>query len=138
MDMYSIEIEPTYKSPRVVFNALEGKLKIEGKSILVNVEEFYKPLLDWFDEFITMVGFEKVDFTFDIEYFNLASAKRFQFFLIKLKDLKDQGKNVSINWAYASNDRNIYEMGQDLSQMLKLDFNFVGYERLKEKIISQN
>ena len=131
--MYSIEIEPTYKSPRVFFNAANGKLLIEGKSILVNVEEFYKPLLDWFDKFIEQTQLKTIELTFDIEYYNLASTKRFLFFLAKLKSFQEQGNQVIVNWAYSSNDSNALELGQDLSQMIKLDFNFVAYEKLKEK-----
>ena len=131
--MQSIEIEPTYKSPHVVFNAAEKKLKIEGKSILVKVEEFYRPLLNWVDSYINEEDPDSIEFTFDIEYFNLASTKRFLFFLLKLREHQERGKKVIINWTYASNDRYVFEMGQDLSQMLKMTFNFVGYERLKSK-----
>lgn len=136
--MNNIEIEPTYKSPKATFNGSEGILKIEGKSILVNVEDFYRPLLDWFDEYISQPNIDKVEFTFDIEYFNLASTKRFLFFLVKRNELKKQGKDIVVNWVFATNDKYIYEMGKDLSQMLKMDFNFVGYEKLKQKAFSTN
>jgi hypothetical protein len=136
--MNQIEIDATYKSPRIVFNPLEGKLSIEGKSILVKVEEFYRPLIDWFDEYIKSSNLSKVEFTFDIEYFNLASTKRFLYFLVKLKDQKDLGKEITVNWVYSSNDKYVYEMGQDLAQMLKMDFNFVSYEKLKERVFNSN
>jgi hypothetical protein len=136
--MDQIEIEASYKSPRVVFDPVGGLLSIEGKSILVKVEEFYRPLLDWFDNFVEIEDLPKIEFTFDIEYFNLASTKRFLYFLVKLKQLKEEGKDVTVNWVYSSNDKYVFEMGEDLSQMLKMPFNFVGYERLKEKVFSPN
>lgn len=131
--MRHIEIEPTYKSPRVNLDPTVGKMLIEGKSILVNVEDFYRPLLNWMDEFIANPPTDSIEFTFDIEYFNLASTKRFMFFLIKLKELNESGCKVLVNWAFSSNDKYVKEMGEDLSQLLRLDFNFVEYEKLKER-----
>lgn len=133
--MQNIEIEPTYKSPRVVFDPEHGKFKIEGKSILVNVEEFYQPLLDWMDNFIENPTTEEVEFTFDVEYYNLASTKRFLFFLFKLKELKNKDVNIKVNWLYVDQDKYVKETGEDLSQMLGIPFNFVGYKKLHKRNI---
>lgn len=136
--MRHIEIEPTYKSPRVKFDPSIGKMSIEGKSILVNVEDFYRPLLDWMDDFLDNPTQDSIEFTFDIEYFNLASTKRFMFFLIKIKQLEEKGGKVKVNWTYSSNDKYVKEMGEDLSQLLRLPFNFIEYEKLKEKVYLPN
>ena len=109
--MQHIVIEPTYKSPKVDFNPNNGVFKLEGKSILVDVEEFYRPLLNWMDNFAESTKLDKIEFSFDIEYFNLASTKRFMFFLIKLKDLQEKGTQVNVKWAYPSTDANVLEMG---------------------------
>lgn len=131
--MQHIEIEPTYKSPRVIFNPKEAKFMIAGKSVLENVQEFYSPLLNWMDEFLEKSTKKEVEFTFDIEYYNLASTKRFLFFLFKLKDIEEKGGNLKVNWLYRERDQDILEMGQDLSQMLGIPFHFKGYEKLHEK-----
>jgi hypothetical protein len=136
--MQHIEIEPTYKSPKVIFNPSDGRFMIEGKSVLINVEEFYRPLLNWMDDFIENPTADRVEFTFDVEYFNLASTKRFLFFLYKLKDLIERGIKVEVNWRYVNNDKYGLETGEDLSQMLGIPFNFVGYEKLHKKVFSRN
>ena len=128
-----IEIEPTYKTPRIVFNPENGDLSIQGKSILVNVEEFYSPLLNWMSEFIQNPTSEKVKFVFDIEYTNVASTKRFLFFLFKLKELKEKGIEIEVEWQYIETDKYVLEVGKDLSQMLGLSFKFVGYKKLHQK-----
>ena len=130
--MQIIEIESSYKSPKVLFDPKQGIMKLEGKSILVDVEEFYRPLFNWLDEFIENPPCKSVQFTFDIEYFNLASTKRFMFILIKLKEIKEKDVEVDVAWAYASNDKYSLEMGEDLSQMLDIPIAFVAYERVKE------
>jgi hypothetical protein len=132
-DIAPIEIEATYKSPHVRFDPDKGNFKIEGKSILVNVEEFYQPLLDWMDKFIENPTSQRVEFTFDVEYYNIASTKRFLFFLYRLKELKSKGVEVVVNWLYADQDKYVLETGEDLSQMLDIPFNFVGYKKLHSK-----
>ena len=128
-----LEIEPTYKTPRVIFDPQKGDLTIQGKSILVNVEEFYSPLLNWMSEFIEKPTSSKVRFIFDIEYANVASTKRFLFFLYKLKELTEKGVTVEVEWLYIESDKYGLEIGKDLSQMLNLPFNFVGYKKLHQK-----
>jgi len=133
--MQNIEIEPTYKSPLVNFDPKAGKFRIEGKSILVNVDEFYQPLLDWMDLFIENPPTGQVEFTFDVEYYNLASTKRFLFFLFKLSELRKKNVDVKVNWMYIDKDKYVKETGEDLSQMLDIPFNFVGYKKLHKKNI---
>jgi hypothetical protein len=135
--MQYIEIEPTYKSPQVIFNPAEGRFTIAGKSVLMNVQEFYGPLLNWMDEFLEQSDVKEIEFTFDLEYYNLASTKRFLFFLYKLKEIQNKGGSLKVNWLYRNQDTDTLEMGEDLSQMLDLPFNFRGYEKL-HKTVSAN
>lgn len=131
--MHYIEIEPSYKSPKVIFNPEQNKLEISGRSVLINVEEFYRPLLNWLDEYIEQHVNGCIEFTFDLEYFNLATSKRLLFFLFKLHEASKRGGEVKVNWYYPNNDLDVLEMGQDFSKMLHMPFNFIGYEKLKEK-----
>lgn len=136
--MRHIEIEPTYKSPRVILNPIDGLFKIEGKSVLVNVEEFYRPILNWMDEFVESPTSKKVEFTFDVEYFNIASTKRFLFILFKLNQLSEEGIEVKVNWHYVNHDQYGLETGKDFAQMLSLPFEFIGYEKLHTKELQLN
>jgi hypothetical protein len=124
-----LEIEPTYRSPEVIFDPKQGDFKISGNSILVNVEEFYGPLFKWMDEFIENPTTNHVKFVFDIAYTNVASTKRFLLFLYKLKSLIDKGIQVEVDWLYAVEDQFVLEIGNDLSQMLNLPFNLVPYKK---------
>jgi len=49
--MEPLIIEGTAKTPTVNFNASEGLIEIKGRSIPENSIEFYKPLVDWLDEY---------------------------------------------------------------------------------------
>lgn len=120
-----LEIEATYKSPRVNFDPLSGVFKIQGNSILVNVEHFYEPLSSWIDEFIENPTSERLKFVFDIEYANMASTKQFLRFLSKLKKLVAKNIEIEIDWNYMEHDKYVHEVGRDISQMLDLPFNFI-------------
>ncbi len=124
-----LEIEPTYKSPRVNFDPQNGIFKIEGSSILVNVENFYEPLFNWMDEFVENPTAKNLRFIFDIEYTNMASTKRFLLFLYKLKKLVSNNIEVSVDWNFVENDKYVLEVGKDISQMLDLPFNFIPHEK---------
>lgn len=128
-----VEIEPTYKSPKVLLDPRTGQFKIEGKSILEKVDEFYAPLLEWFDSFSKDPSSDKVEFTFDMGYCNIASCKRFMYFLYLIKELKSKNVGITINWIYHSKDSINMERGEDLSQAVGLPFNFIFYEKLHKK-----
>lgn len=130
--MQQIQIEPTYKTPKVSFDPSNGSFRIEGKSILVNVEEFYGPLLNWMDKFVERPTVRKVVFIFDIEYINVASTKRFLFFLYKLKDLSKKDVVVEIEWHHHAHDDYMLEVGQDLAQMLEIPIVFKSYQNLSK------
>ena len=102
---------------------------------MVNVYEFYQPLLDWMDAYIENPLCKEVEFTFDVEYYNLASTKRFLFFLFKLNDLRSKDVSVKVNWSYVDQDKYVKETGEDLAQMLDIPFNFIGYKKLHKKNI---
>ena len=72
--MNSINIDPTVKTPKVNFDAGTGILEIEGRSIPENSTEFYKPIFEWLDNYITSPN-SKTVFNFKLEYFNTSSSK---------------------------------------------------------------
>jgi hypothetical protein len=133
MIMQYLEIEPTYKSPKVTFNPIEGKLVIEGRSVLEKVEEFYRPLLNWLDDYIKQVSQGPLEFIFDLEYVNLATTKRLLFCFYKLHKLQKKGIEVKVTWRYATNDKEALELGRDLAQMFSFTVDFVGYEKLHSR-----
>ncbi|GAI75608.1 unnamed protein product [marine sediment metagenome] len=72
--MEPISIEGSPKTPTVKFDASEGIIEIKGRSIPENSIEFYKPLVDWLDEYqkdplpLTKVNIQ-------LEYFNTLLIK---------------------------------------------------------------
>ncbi len=50
-NMEPIIIEGTPKTPTIKFDAKEGVFEIKGRSIPENSVEFYKPLVDWLENY---------------------------------------------------------------------------------------
>jgi len=56
--MENISIERTHKTPEVLFDAEKHYLELKGISIPEDAEHFYRPLMEWIEEYILYVTAE--------------------------------------------------------------------------------
>ena len=63
----------------------------------------------------------------ELNYYNLASAKRFMFMVYILSDLKRKGCKVQIQWNFFKDDDFMREFGQDLSENFDVPFELVPF-----------
>ena len=47
----TLKIDGTPKTPEVVLDPAAGKILLKGRSIPENSIEFYKPIIDWIDQY---------------------------------------------------------------------------------------
>ncbi len=109
------------KTPWVNFDPDKGLIELGGRSIPENTELVYRPLIEWIEEYVQNpkdVTNVKVDF----EYFNSSSAKYLIRFLEYFTTLRDNNKEININWYY--DDDELLEYGEDFQDVLELKFNF--------------
>ena len=120
-----MKIESTYTTPYFSINEKVGILNIEGKSIMINVLDFYAPIIDKVDNFVKNISDDINDITFNIklEYFNTSSSKQI-FNLFELLSTLSRKKIITINWYYDEDDDQIYDSGIDYSLMFK-KINFI-------------
>lgn len=121
--MIDLTIEETAKTPFIHFDSLTGVMAIRGRSIPDSPDEFWMPILNWFESYM-MNPQEKTTFSIDLEYFNISSSKRILFLLYKLNELADNGSEVAVKWNYRKSDEDMYEVGQDYAYMVKVPFEF--------------
>ncbi len=124
--MQPLRIQPTPKTPEIIFDPGNELFKIRGKSIPDDAESFYSPILNWFDDYLVNPN-EKTTVVIDLEYFNISSSKRLLFILYKLNELQLTKNNVRIKWMYNENDEDMFEVGQDYAFMVKIPFDFISY-----------
>ena len=122
--MTSINIEGSPKTPTVNFNHETGVLSVKGRSIPENSIEFYKPLIDWIDNYSASPA-DKTVINIQLEYFNTSSSKCILDFLRKLEKLKQMNVGVKVFWFYDGRDEDMEEVGQDFKEILDLDIELV-------------
>ena len=115
---------PTKTTPYVHLDTATHTYVIAGRSIPIDAEVFYNPVLNW----LTALGEEgevkKLEFCFRFDFFNIASSKRVLFILYKLAELQKEGGVVNIRWMYENVDEDMLEIGQDYAVMNE-QLNFV-------------
>ncbi len=122
--MQSIDIEGTSKTPTVNLNAENGLIEINGRSIPENSVEFYKPLVDWLEEYKKLPA-EKTTVNIQLEYFNTSSSKCILDVFKKLEDINKGDAEVVINWHYEEDDEDMLEAGEDYESIIRVPFKMI-------------
>jgi hypothetical protein len=122
--MEKIIIEATNVSPQVILDVENNNFSIVGKSVVTEANTFYAPLIDWLEKSEKELT-KRVDFVFDLEYFNIFSSKRILFILYKLSDLKKAGVDINVIWHFSLEDDDMKEVGEDFACMVNLPFEFI-------------
>ncbi|WKK80485.1 DUF1987 domain-containing protein [Marivirga arenosa] len=122
MDAYFLEATP--KTPKLDFNPDADTFLISGRSIPENSIEFYRPLLDWLDNYVQN-PLDSTNFEVKLEYFNTSSSKCLVEIFRKLEKIKEAGKDIAIDWYYEEEDEDMEESGEDFKQIIKVPFKMV-------------
>ena len=125
--MESISIEGTPKTPTVNFEGTEGVIEIKGRSIPENSIEFYNPLVDWLEKYLSNPA-EKTNVNIQLEYFNTSSSKCILDVFKKLEAIYKSGNEVLINWYYEEDDEDMLEAGEDYQSIIKIPFKMIEIE----------
>ncbi len=119
--MEPIAIEGTPKTPTVSFNPTAGMIEIKGRSIPENSIEFYKPLIDWLEQYLSGPA-KLTEVNIQLEYFNTSSSKCILDVFKKLEAIYKSGNEVVINWFYEEDDEDMLEAGEDYQSIIKVPF----------------
>ncbi|MBN1180740.1 MAG: DUF1987 domain-containing protein [Bacteroidales bacterium] len=122
--MESIFIEGTPKTPTVKFDADQGLVEIKGRSIPENSIEFYKPLVDWLEQYAESPK-ELTKVNVQLEYFNTSSSKCILDVFKKLEAIHKAKHEVIINWYYEEDDEDMLEAGEDYESIIRVPFKMV-------------
>jgi len=117
-------IKATPETPSVTFVPSKNIFEISGFSLPENVISFYKPVLEWLEEYFKSPNKETV-FTFKIKYFNTASSKMLTRLFLKLEEMNDNGKPVKVNWYYNEEDEEMQEAGEEFKEIINLPIDII-------------
>jgi len=122
--MEPINIEGTAKTPTVKFDSTTGIMEIKGRSIPENSIEFYKPMVDWLDEYANS-SVDQTVVNVQLEYFNTSSSKCILDVFKKLEAINKGGSKVLINWYYEEDDEDMLEAGEDYESIIRVPFKMI-------------
>ncbi len=120
--MEKFSVEGTAQTPTIKWDPYKGILEINGSSIMENAINFYKPLMDFLENYISDPKAETtVNIQFD--YFDIDSSKCILAVFKKLESIKKFGGKVLINWFYK--DEDMLEAGEDYKIIIDLPFKMI-------------
>lgn len=120
--MKTLQLEGTEDTPTIVLDKENGKLEISGRSLPEDAMQFYKPVLDWIEQYAKDPNPDPV-FVFKLDYFNTASSKLVLDVLYALEDIR----NMRVHWYFHDDDEDMEEAGQEFSELVEIPFEFKLY-----------
>jgi len=124
--MSVIKIQGTDDTPTVTLDKENNIFEISGRSLPEDVVVFYKPILEWLDDYKND-PLDLTVFNFKLEYFNTASSKLLLDVLLKLEDINNDGHEVLVKWHYPDDDEDMEEAGEEYSDIVDVPFEQVPY-----------
>jgi hypothetical protein len=131
--MEPLIIKETTATPKIILDY--GKLIFEmtGCSRPEDVRDFYIPIIIWLEKFKNNISDDKIKahqnsplvFKFKFDYFNSSSAKFILDILVLINQIHLAGLNIKINWVYDENDEDMREVGEELSDVVDLPFEYI-------------
>ncbi|MBF0184041.1 MAG: DUF1987 domain-containing protein [Magnetococcales bacterium] len=113
--MENILVEATDRTPQIQFDFAQNRFALRGESYPEDVAEFYGPKVRALAAHIGQLSGTRIEFHFELIYFNSSSAK----VLIGLFDLLDEAaenNEVEIFWHYEADDANMQELGEEFGE----------------------
>lgn len=124
MELKSILIEPTTKTPLIDFNRLTGELILSGRSIPENAVELYQGILDWVNEYIKNPR-HTTNLRFNLEYFNTSSSIWLARIVKSLCSIKNSENTLLIHLYFHIEEFDVMEI-EDIKEALSPIIDMVG------------
>jgi hypothetical protein len=124
--METLHIAATDDTPEITLDYQNKKFLFSGRSLPEDVVSFYKPVLEWLDEF-EQTPLEGAEFEFKLEYFNTASSKLILDILLKINDIFEEGTPMKVIWYYMELDIDLQEAGEEYSELIEIPFDLVAF-----------
>lgn len=116
--MVVFRIDATVRSPFILLDPESGIIEISGRSFLEDSELFYKPVIEWIEEYIKSPS-PKTIFICKLEYYNNSASKIIYTLIRKMDNRICYPNKLEIQWFYQKNDDEMKEKGEDMTHAIK-------------------
>ncbi len=114
---------PDSDTPEIIFDPQQNIFKISNISVPEDAYEFYRPVIEWINEYAKNPLPETV-IDMNLEYVNSASSKQIIQVLLALEAFRDKSK-ITINWYYEAIDEDMQTLGERFASLAEINFNFI-------------
>ena len=122
--MNNLLVPKTKNTLGVNFDSSSGLLELSGSSYPENTSEFFKPLIDWIQQyFLEVTG--KLELVIKIDYLNSRSIKYLSDMIDKLDNYHKSGGKVELKWYHKEDDEDIMEMGEEIKEDVTFPFTII-------------
>jgi len=111
-----IQREATTSTPSILFEFENNDFLISGESYPEDVNDFYDPILIPFAEYLDAAEGVEIRFEVRLIYFNSTTSRILLDFIERLDDAAKRDNQVMIVWAYANDDDNMEEFGEEFEE----------------------
>lgn len=123
--METIIQEGSLKTPEIKVDNEKGIISLRGRSNPENSNEYYRPLMNWLDEYILKPA-PVTSVEVNLEHFNTSSSKCLLDMLKKIKKLFESGRECRISWYYEDDDEEMLETAEIFESMTGLKIEKIG------------
>jgi hypothetical protein len=118
-------LSPTKNTPEVILDQ-KGIIKITGRLIPENAEDFFKPIEEWINEYFKNPA-EITCVEIRLEYINSVGSRFLLDLIHKITHvyLKKNKKKFVINWSYKDDDDDMLEKVSFFSSDLDVPINLI-------------
>lgn len=122
--MDKLFIQSTNSSPEIEFSPEDNVYRMLGESCMSDANLFYAPVLEWLREFGSG---ENVSATYKFHFSAISqtSMKMLLFVCQEIKSMQIDGSEIHVSWCFSKGAADLKEIGQDISYMTELEFDFV-------------
>lgn len=125
--MHTLHIPATRTTPEVHFEPAAGHCTITGVSIPEHAQEFYQPIIQWLDIFLS-ANRAPMTLRIALTYFNSSSLKALYILLGRVREAQLMGTPVRIIWVVEEDDEFMLESSSYFAELLgvKMDIEMAG------------
>jgi len=119
----TLKYKATADTPEIIFDSIKNQFQITGRSLPENTHEFYKPIIDWMNEYSNTPN-PSTEMEINLDYFNSSSIKQLLLLFMILEKMQKNGNVVKVIWYYSEDDDLNKIKGKEFESMLNLNFEF--------------
>ncbi|MFA6400738.1 MAG: DUF1987 domain-containing protein [Salinivirgaceae bacterium] len=117
-----LKFDATEDSPEVLMDADLSIFQISGNSTPEDVNQVYKPILDWLET--DGAHLDNCQCKLFFRYLSSSSHNMAFNVLRKLNSMHNRGRKLTIEWAYENIDDDMLRLGLDFASILEIPFEF--------------